>query len=75
MNVNDKPTKHFWQAYQSCVETQHVSPDHAPFYVRWAKAFEDYLPEKRLRDRTGSDVSAFLKELAGRPNVERKTAG
>ena len=26
------------QAYQSCVETQRVNPDHAPFYVRWARA-------------------------------------
>jgi len=57
MSVNNKTTDNFWQAYQSCVETQRVNPAHAPFYVNWAKAFENYLPEKRLQDRTGSDVS------------------
>ena len=69
MNVNNKMTDNFRQAYQSCVETQCVNPDHAPFYVRWARAFEDYLPQKRLQDRIGEDVSALLKELARRQNV------
>ena len=69
MSVKNKPMENFWQAYQSCVETQRVNPDHAPFYVRWVKVFEDYLPEKRLQDRNGSDVRAFLKELAGRQHV------
>ncbi|MFH1077465.1 MAG: hypothetical protein V1753_11665 [Pseudomonadota bacterium] len=33
----------------------------------WAQAFVDFLPGKRLRDRSRQDIEAFLADLGKRP--------
>ena len=55
MNENEKPTKiekeqGFWEAYRGCTEENRVPPDRSPFYVKWAKGFAGFIPEKPLKD-------------------------
>ncbi len=59
----------FWEAFRSCVEEQRVSPDRAHYYVKWAQAFVRFAPGKRLRERTGKDIEAFLADLGKRPGA------
>ncbi len=59
----------FWEAFRACAEENRVSPDRSSFYVRWAQAFARFLPEKRLQDRSGKDIHAFLADLAQRQGV------
>ena len=59
----------FWEAFRSCVEEQRVSPDRAHYYVRWAQAFVRFAPGKRLRERTGKDIEAFLADLGKHPGT------
>lgn len=69
MNVNGNSDV-FWKAYQACVEEHKVSPDHARFYVHWAKAFLNHQSDKPLEERTRVDIDAFFKELAEREGVK-----
>jgi hypothetical protein len=48
------------------VEENRVKHDRSVFYVRWAQAFVQFLPEKRLRDRSRQDIEAFLTDLSER---------
>jgi len=47
-----------------------VRPDRSLFYVKWAKAYVDFLPGKRLRDRSRQDIEAFLAGLGKHPGFE-----
>ncbi len=74
MNENEKPTKiekeqGFWEAYRGCTEENRVRPDRSPFYVKWAKGFAGFIPEKPLKDRSREDIEAFLADLAKRPGI------
>lgn len=69
MNVNENCDV-FWQAYQACVEEHKVDPAHAQFYVRWAKAFLNHLPDKPLEKRAREDIESFLKDLSSRPAIQ-----
>jgi len=60
----------FWDAFRACVEDNRVRPDHSGFYVKWAQSFVDFLPEKRLRDRSRQDIEGFLADLGKRPGFE-----
>lgn len=60
----------FWKAYQACVEEHKVTPDHSHFYVRWAKNFLAYIPNKPLKERHREDIVSFLKGMAGLPQIE-----
>ena len=59
----------FWEAFRACAEENRVSPDRSSFYVRWAQAYARFMPEKRLQDRSGKDIQAFLADLAQRRGV------
>ena len=59
----------FLDAFRACAEENRVRPDRSSFYVKWAQAFVSFLPEKRLPDRTGKDIQAFLADLAQRPGI------
>lgn len=74
MNDNEKPTKiekeqGFWEAYRGCTEENMVHADRSPFYVKWAKGFAGFIPEKPLKDRSREDIEAFLADLAKRPGI------
>jgi len=60
----------FWDVFKACVEQNRVRPDRSLFYVKWAKAYVDFLPGKRLRDRSRQDIEAFLADLGKRPGFE-----
>ena len=60
----------FWDAFRACVEDNRVRPDHSGFYVKWAQSFVDFLPEKRLRDRSRQDIEGFLADLAKRSGMK-----
>ena len=60
----------FWDAFRACVEDNRVRPDRSPFYVKWAKAYVNFLPGKRLRERSRQDIEAFLADLGKRPGIE-----
>ena len=74
--MNSKSPNHptavqkFWDAFQACVEDNRLRPDRSHFYVKWAQAFVDFLPGKRLRHRSRQDIEAFLADLAKRPGIE-----
>lgn len=57
----------FWDAFKACVEDNRVRPDRSLFYVNWAKAFVNFLPGKRLRERSRQDIEAFLAILGKHP--------
>ncbi|MDD5678785.1 MAG: integron integrase [Kiritimatiellae bacterium] len=69
MTVNENSDV-FWKAYEACVEEHKIDPAHAQFYVRWAKAFLNHLPDKPLEKRAREDIESFLKDLAGRPAIK-----
>lgn len=60
----------FWKAYLACVEEHKVDPAHAQFFVRWAKAFLNHLPDKPLEKRTREDIESFLNNLSSRPDIK-----
>lgn len=61
--------KRFWEAYRGCAEENRVAPDRSRFYVKWAKEFTSFMPEKRLKARSGEDIKAFLADLARRQDI------
>jgi hypothetical protein len=65
----------FWDAFKACVEENRVRPDHSSFYVKWAQSFVDFLPEKRLRDRSRQDIEDFLADLVQRSGMKNLQAG
>ncbi|MBI4595954.1 MAG: phage integrase N-terminal SAM-like domain-containing protein [Candidatus Tectomicrobia bacterium] len=70
---SQKPTEaaqKFWDAFKACVEENRVRPDRSPFYVKWAQAYVDFLPGKRLRDRSKEDIDAFLADLGKRSGIQ-----
>jgi len=60
----------FWDAFRACVEDNRVRPDHSGFYVKWAQSFVEFLPEKRLRDRSRQDIEGFLADMAQRSGMK-----
>ena len=71
-----KPQEHstaaerFWDAFKACAEENRVRSDRSVFYVKWVQAFVDFLPEKRLRERSREDIESFLAQLAKRPGMK-----
>ena len=59
----------FWEAFRRCAEENRVPPDRSRYYVKLAKEFVDFQPEKRLKARSGMDIEAFLSSLAKREGV------
>jgi integron integrase len=66
---NSKERDVFWEAYRGCAEENRVQPDRSPFYVKWAKYFANFLPEKPLKDRSRKDIEAFLADLGKRRGI------
>src|SRR3972149_4474767 len=66
---NSKERDGFWEAYRGCAEENRVQPDRSPFYVKWAKYFANFLPEKPLKDRFRKDIEAFLADLGKRRGI------
>ena len=66
---NSKERDVFWEAYRGCAEENRVRPDRSPFYVKWAKDFANFLPEKPLKDRSRKDIEAFLADLGKRRGI------
>ena len=66
---NSKERDLFWEAYRGCAEENRVRPDRSPFYVKWAKDFAHFLPEKPLKDRSRKDIEAFLADLGKRQAI------
>ena len=60
----------FWDAFKSCVEDNRVRPDRSLFYVKWGQVFVNFLPGKRLRDRSRQDIEAFIADLGKRTGIE-----
>lgn len=60
----------FWDAFKACLEENRVRPDRSSFYVKWAQAFVDFRPGKKLRDRTAEDIRSFLEDLRNRSRIE-----
>jgi len=60
----------FWDAFKACVEDNRVRPECSPFYVKWIQAFVNFLPGKKLRDRSRQDIEAFIADLGKRPGIE-----
>ena len=60
----------FWGAFKACAEENRVRSDRSAFYVKWVQAFVDFLPEKRLRERSREDVESFLAQLAKQPGMK-----
>ncbi len=67
--LNFKGGDSFWEAYRACAEENRVRSDRSPFYVRWVKEFESFLPNKPLRDRSGKDIEAFLADMGKRQGI------
>ncbi len=60
----------FWDSFKACLEENRVRPDRSNFYLKWAQAFVDFMPGKKLRDRSGEDIRSFLENLRNRPRIE-----
>jgi hypothetical protein len=60
----------FWDAFKACLEENRVRPDRSNFYVKWARAFVDFRPGKKLRDRSADDIRSFLEHLRDHPKIE-----
>jgi integron integrase len=60
----------FWDAFKACLEENRIRPDRSSFYVKWAQAFVDFLPGKKLRDRSREDIESFFEDLSNRPGNE-----
>ena len=74
MNNNNNSSKlekqqRFWEAYRGAAEENRVRTDLLAYYVKWAKAFADFMPDKDLRERSGKDIETFLGNLAQRQNI------
>ncbi|MFA4917179.1 MAG: hypothetical protein WC560_11000 [Syntrophales bacterium] len=65
-----KASQKFWDAFKASVEENRVTPDRSLFYVKWGQAFVNFLPGKRLRDRSRQDIEAFLADLGKRTGVD-----
>jgi len=48
-----------------------VRPDRSVFYEKWVQTLVDFLPEKRLRERSQEDTEPFLGLLGKRPLASR----
>jgi len=59
----------FWAAYRRCAEENRVPPDRSQYYLRWVKDFVEFIPEKRLKARSGKDIEAFLAALGQREGI------
>lgn len=68
--VKAEQVRRFWAAYRACVESLHVPPARAGYYAAWARQFVEYQPEKKLKERSGRDVEAFLRSLADRGDLQ-----
>lgn len=68
-NSRKEEEQRFWDAYRGCAEENRVPPDRSGFYVKWVKEFTGFLPGKRLKERSGTDIKAFLADLAGRQGI------
>ena len=62
--TQNETQQRFWKAFQACAEENRVRPDLSPRYVKWVQSFTVFLPKKRLQERTGKDIEAFLVDLA-----------
>jgi hypothetical protein len=60
----------FWDVYRSCVEENRVRSELVGYYVKWDKAFIDFLPGKRLRERSRKDLMLFLTQLGEHAQVK-----
>jgi hypothetical protein len=60
----------FWDAFRACLEENRVRPDRSSFYVKWVRGFVDFVPGKKLRDRSAEDIRSFLENLRNRPRIE-----
>jgi len=60
----------FWDAFKACLEENRVRPDHSNFYVKWAQAFVDFMPKKKLRDGSAEDIEVFLANLVKRSGID-----
>ncbi len=69
ISTQNEEQQKFWDAFRACAEENRVRPDRSSFYVKWAQAFVSFLPEKRLQDRSGKDIQAFLADLAQRQGI------
>ena len=69
IHSQDAESQRLWEAFRACTEENGVSPDRSPFYVRWTQVFARFLPDKRMHDRSGKDIQAFLADLAQRQGV------
>lgn len=58
-----------WAAYRRCAEENRVPPDRSQYYLRWVKDFVEFIPERRLKSRSGKDVEAFLAALGQREGI------
>lgn len=70
MRDSSATVQRFWKAFQACVEENRVGPDRSPYYVKWAQDFVQFLPQKRLRERTREDIEAFFAHLRSRGHKE-----
>jgi hypothetical protein len=59
----------FWEAYKACAEENRVAQDRSQYFVRWAKDFVDFMPEKRLKARSAEDIKSFLASLSRREGI------
>ena len=44
--------------------------DRSTFYVKWAQTFVNFLPGKRLRERSRQDIEGFFADLGKRPGIK-----
>ncbi|MGQ9858531.1 MAG: hypothetical protein ACUVS3_07550 [Thermodesulfobacteriota bacterium] len=44
-------------------------PERSSFYVNWAQDFASFISPRRLRERSGRDVEAFLAQSGQRENI------
>ena len=72
---NSRERDRFWEAYRGCAEENRVRPDRSPFYVRWAKDFDNFLQGKHLKDRSRKDIEAFLSDLGKRRDIGAGAVG
>ena len=62
--------RRFWDAFKACAEENRVRPERSSYYVRWVQTFVDFLPGKRLRERSRQDIEAFLSQLGKRSRIK-----
>jgi hypothetical protein len=64
MNNNNNSSKlekqqRFWDAYRGAAEKNRARTDFLAYYVKWVKAFVDFMPDKDLRERSGLKGTLF----------------